>query len=280
MLAIEKNPESQLYLLEFLANFKDPKNIRQRLKTTPFKVLQAIYHITKHNLNRNRPDTYPSKEYIAQVAGCGRRQVTDFINSPDCEIFCEVRREYDLVNKRFCANHYVLKDWVFDWFRLFWRSGMMRNFRNRYDYWLADFTKRVKKWLVPLVNLGKSVKEIYEGVVNKLSTKNLLKGAAGKCLKGADTTYTRTNNDYVSLSNRESETLPLPSVKEFTFLANQVLPRFHLKEADINSVMKSFSLNDIKSGIRIHEHRVKNGFKPNSPVAGIISAITEHRKRQ
>src|SRR5579864_6607239 len=132
---MEENAESQLYLLEFLADFKDPRNQRQRLKTSHFKTLNAIYLFTRHNEKKGRQFHYPSKELLSDMAKIDRSLVTEFITSDEIGIFCEVERQ------KFISNRYKLKEWVYEWFRLFYRSGMMKGMHENYDRWLADFKK-------------------------------------------------------------------------------------------------------------------------------------------
>lgn len=262
-----------LFQLSDLATLINPKNKRIRVKKTPFKVLQAIYQITRTNENKGRHSHYPSKELIAHVAGCGRRQVTEVINAEYFKEFCEVYRDYDIVKKRFKSNRYVLKQEVYEFFGLFWRSGMMKHYRTNWDWWISDFKKRIYNWLIPLLDKGNSVRDILETVMNKLSTKKGLKGAADKCLKGADINPTGLHKDYVLELNRENPVQSLPVFGELTMIGNQMANRFQIKEADINSIMRAFRPIDLKNGYRIHCKRLESGFKPVNPTAAFIDAI-------
>lgn len=276
-----KNPQIQLCLLQALSVYIEPENQRQRIKKSFFKVLQAIYQIMRTNENKGRSEHFPSKELIADVAGCGRRQVTDFVTSTCFSEFCDVQRSYNKEKKRFAPNRYVLKKGIYELFVLFWRSGMMKNFRKNYDWWLSDFKKRIQNWLIPLLENGKTVREIYESVVNKSSMRKCLKGAAGKCLKGAGIKSTRDiHKDSVIRETRYSEPPPLPSFQQMNFIGSQLSTRFLLKDGDINSIFNNFSLKDIKSGYNIHESRIKNGLKPKSQVAAFISAIMKGKENR
>jgi hypothetical protein len=278
MIDIDKNPESQLHIFEFLAEFKNPKNQRKRLKTTPFKTLQAIFQIIQTNINKKRSEHYPSKDLIADVAGICRKEVTEFITSEEIAIFCDVQRHYDTKRKRFESNRYKLKEWVFQWFRLFWRSGMMKHFRKRYDWWLSDFKKRINKWLVPLVQKGHSIKQIYESVVNNLSTEIRLKGAAAKGLKGAGIKPSGIHEAYGTKTNIEQSTNPL--VKEILETVDLLGNRFSLRDGDIRWVTNYLNLNEIRGGITIQDQRLKNGMIPDSPIRAFMSAIKEYKKNK
>lgn len=273
-----ENRQIQLFELLGLSIFIDPKNVRQKTKKTPFKVLNSVYLLTKNNLEKGRTEHYPSKELIADVAGCCRSEVTKFITSEVCEEFCHVHREFDPITKKFKANRYFLKNWVYDWFQLFWRSGMMKHFRTNHKWWISDFKKRIYNWLMPLLDAGKTVKEIYEGFVNKLSTEKPLKRAAVNPLKRADIKPTEYHEAYGTRISREGGVLDLPSMQDFNFIGTQLVTRFGLREGDINSLMRSFNLIDLKRGYNIHNQRLKSGFVPKSPVAAFISAV-QHGKR-
>lgn len=267
MISIESS-ESQLYLFEFLSAFKDHKNIRKRLKTSFFKTLNAIYLITITNERKGREFHYPSKEWIADFAKIDRSMVTEFITSEEVEIFCEVKRS------AFCSNHYFLKDWVYQWFRLFYRSGMMKGLHENYQRWLEDFHKRIKKWLIPLVQAGKKIKEIYESVVNKLSTRKSLKTADDNSLKTAGTkSYEVLTKPMGSEDIEIPPPFSLSSILEMTNFSFEMVNRFFLKEADVNSITKYFNLMEIKSGIILRRQWERNGIKSISPVKTMIGAI-------
>jgi hypothetical protein len=273
-----ENPQIQLFQLLGLALFTNPDNVRAKTSKTYFKVLNAIYLFTKTNLENGLTEHFPCKETLAKKAKCSRSQITRFITSTVCKEFCDIHREYDPETKRYKANRYYLKDWVFDLFRLFWRSGMMKHFQTKYDWWIFTFKKRIYSWLIPLLDAGKTVNQIFAGFVNKLSTENPPKRAAANPLKRADNIPMGNTYTYGTRINRRDEVLNLPSLQAFTFLGNQMITRFGLREGDVNSIMNSFRLIDLKRGYKIHNQRVNSGFVPKSPVAAFISAIEQGRK--
>lgn len=273
--AVLNKPESQLYLFEFLSSFSDMKNVRKRIKPSFFKTLNAIYLITRMNEEKGREFHYPGKELISEFAKVDRSKVTEFITSPEIEIFCDVKRS------AFCSNHYFLKEWVYQWFRLFYRSGMMKGMQENYDQWMKDFQKRLKKWLVPLVQAGKTIRDIYESVVNKLSTKKFLKVAATNPLKGA---AIKSNEVLIKPMGSEdievATPFPIPAIFEYSSAAQELVNRFSLREADANTIMKSFTLLDIKGGLMIRRIWDRNGIKPVSPVKTMIGAIKQAIKNK
>lgn len=279
-----QNQQIELFQLLGLAVYiplKDEdstKKRRNRIKKTPFKVLQGIFQLVQNNLNKKRTEHYPSKELIAEVSGCTRRQVTEFITSEVSKEFVDVFREYDPVTKKFKANRYMLKDWVFDAFRLFWRSGMMKHYQTNWDWWISDFKNRIYNWLIPLLDKGMNFKEIHASVMNKLSTKKSLKGAAANPLKGADIKPTGLHKDYVTRTNGISEPPQVPILQEMTFICNTMVNRFHVKEGDMNRILRYYTPVDVKTGYRIHSEWVNNGFKPKSPAATFVAAIQKGMK--
>jgi len=269
---VDANLEIQLYQFLGLANFVNPNNIRQKISNTPFKVLQAIYLIARTNHSKGREETYPCKETIAKVAGCGRRKVTEFINSPACSEFCEVIREYDHVNKRFRPNRYILKDWVIQLFMLFWRSGMMKNFKTNFEKWRSEFKKRIYKWLIPLVQKGKTLKEIWNGVMNKLSTKRGLIGAAGNGLIGAG--INPTGNKAL----RENEYTEDPIQKSIGQTVGILRDRFHLREGDIHHfVFREKLANTIQCAKELCSRIDKFDWKPKSFVRALQDLINRKK---
>lgn len=265
---MEENQEIQIHLIECLAGFKDPKNERQRLKSSHFKTLNAIYLLIRHNEKKGRQTHYPGKELISDVAKIDRSLVTEFITSKEVELFCEVKRS------AFRSNEYKLKEWVYQWFRLFYRSGMMRGMQDNYNRWLLDFKKRLNRWLIPLIQSGKQIREIYESVVNKLSTINPLKVAARNPLKVAAIHASGGPMKPTGSEDIESfNPFTLPSLMDVVNFSQEMLNRFHLKEGDINSIINSFRLIDIKRGIMIRRSWENNGFKSFSPVRSMIGAI-------
>lgn len=268
MISIEKNPESQLHLLDLISVSINPLGKRKRIKKSSFKILNAIFLWQKRDLELGRNFHFPCKETIATKAKVSRKTVTDFINSEDFKIFCDVYRS------PFRSNQYRLKEWVFDWFRLFWRSGMMKHFHTKYEWWKNDFHKRLHKWLIAQVQEGRTCAEILYAVMNKLSTKKSPKVAAAKPLKVAGTDASQVSH---IPSGSKLDGFALPSIASLFSVADTLSSRFHLQDGDLNMVINSFSLSDLKGGLIIRETYEKRGHKPYSPIASFIHCIQKHR---
>jgi len=273
---VSNDPQIQLLLVEGLAKYIAPDNQRRRISKNPFKVLYSIFLITKTNEEKQRTEHYPSKELIADVAHCARCEVTKVINAPYFKEFCDIQRSFNRETRKYDSNRYVLKRWVYRFFKIFEHSGMMKHFRTKHDWWLSTFLKRCEKWLIPMFEKGNSLKDVYDVVVNKLSTKNMLKPAAAKCLKPADIKSIEVHKAYRTRRTSVTEPPPLPSLQQMTFIGTE-MARFGLKEGDINSIIGSFSLKDLKEGYRIHSQWRSSGCQPKSPAAVFLAAIKKGR---
>lgn len=265
---IDQNEEIQINLLDLLAEFKDQKNRRQRAKSSPFKVLNAIYLITIYNEKKGRQLHYPGKEYIADRAKIDRSLVTKVVTSIDFELYCDVKRA------PFRSNEYKLKEWVFQWFRLFYRSGMMKGLQQNYKRWLQDFQKRLRRWLIPALHAGNSLKDIYDAFVNKLSTRNPLKVAAVESLKvAAMNPAGGSTNPYGLKTNTE---LSDYTVLEFNELHGKMKNRLFLNEGDIRQFTFKNSLGLVKKGVDKLLYRIeKLGWKPISKVRALQKIIND-----
>jgi hypothetical protein len=265
----QENVLENLFLIEFLADFKDPNNKRKRRKTTFFRILNAIYLLTKRNSEKGNEHTFPCKALISDVAKVGRTEVTEFITSEYFSLFCSVRRRKRGDGKN-DSNVYFLKDWVFQWFRLFWRAGMLKGLHVNYSAWFLSFKKRLTKWLVPLVEGGCSIRQIYEGVVNKLSTKKLLKTAAAKSLKAAAIkppgVFIKSNEPrdrFFSFQEQEREARALDS---------QLLS-FTLTNSQVWMIRDKYYLQEIKDAVIIRQQWKDSNFAPSNPLAAMLAAI-------
>lgn len=271
MINIDENTEQQLHILEFLSSFSNPVNKRKRVKKSPFKILNAIYLFTKHNEQKGRQYHYPSFDTIKQMAKCGRRQVSEFINSPEIDLFCDVLRD------TFTSHRYVLKDWVYQWFRLFWRSGMMKNIYTKWKWWHDDFVKRIHKWLIPQVHLGYSIRTIYERFLNRLSTTNSLKGNATNPLKGNTIKPSGISIKPLGIKSNIEGSLH-PAIKELLNIERTLRDRFHLKEGDINRLINSFSLRRLKPACKLNELWIKRGMQIQSPIKVFQTCLNQSKE--
>lgn len=267
-----ENLEIQAFQFLGLASYTNPENVRQRTSESPFRVLNALYLITITNINKGRTETYPCKETIAKVAKCSRSKVTEFINSPAVEEFCHVIREYDHANKRFRANRYVVKQWVINFFQLFWRSGMMKHFKTDYKRWFTTFKKRIYNWLIPLFQKGKTIKEIFDSAVNKLSTKDDLKLAAGSALKVAGI---NPSGDKAY----ENEDTGDPISTEVKNVVGILKNRFHLRDGDIYHFIFREKLCLTIQSIRELCYRIDiKDWKPTNIVRSLQSILNSKKK--
>lgn len=268
--------ETSLYLLECLADsMVNPNGKRARKKKTPFRIINSIYLFTKRMTEKgNSREIFPGKALLAKMSGCSISEVTKFITSKEIDLFCEVKRE------KFKSNTYILKEWVFCFFRLFWRSGMMKEYNKDYDRWIGDFKKRIRKWLVPLLQSGVTMQEIWQSVLNKLSTRNPVKKATTTPLKEPLLSPTEYMKPLGSKLNSEDGISQLPFFVDSLRLANEMKNRFSMREADINTILRGFSLSDVKGGFGVHIQRLQGGLKPKSQVATMIHAIQTYRQNK
>ena len=251
--------EQQLFFVEFLSDFTDPRNERKKVKKTYFKTLYAIYLLTKHNLKRERSTHYFGTTLISETAFCSRCSVSRFLNSPDISLFCEVTKRY------MKTNLYKLHDWVYDFFKLFELSGMMNLYLKKYESWKKTFKLRIRNWLIPLIQKGRQIKAIYEEVMNKLSTKNPLKSYTVNPLKSYSTTSTRFNYTFgvKNIIDIKGRFLPGVEKKEQKEGRKQGLEQERKEHADLgaqlsNAVAFKLSKHVGMSGGDIHQFLFKN----------------------
>lgn len=265
----QENTLENLFLVEFLADYKDPNNKRKRRKTTPFRILNAIYLFVKRNSEKGNEFTFLSKDLIAKIAKVGRASVTEFITSEYFSLFCSVRRRKRGDGKN-DSNVYFLKDWVFQWFRLFWRAGMMKGLHDNYSTWFLSFKKRLAKWLVPLIEGGCTIRQIYEGVVNKLSTKNLLKVAAAKSLKAA---AIKPLGDSLNLKSQEADFFSFEEEERRARSLDSQLLSFNLTSSQVCWLKDKYYLKEITDAVIIRQQWEDNNFAPQRPLAAFLAAI-------
>jgi hypothetical protein len=271
-----ENQEIALHTILGLAHHIDPKNKRLRKKPSFFKTLNAIYIMQIANEKRGRFDNFPDKETLRKNAKISRSLVTKFVTSPWIKDFCVVIRRPNGPNKRFNSNLYRLHEPVYQWFRLMYRSGMMRGMHVDYTQWLADFTKRVNNWLLPLVEEGHTIADIYTRFVNKLSTKKSSKVAAVKPLKVAG--INPPGESMKHSGYQDTESLPLSVTQDFHLAAETLISRFSLREGDVNMVMNSFRLRDIRGTIRLRMSYEERGFVAKSPIKAFMHCMKEYIK--
>ena len=114
--------------------------------------------------------------------------------------------------------------------------------------------------------------------MNKLSTKNKLKGATENPLKGASPTpYGPTH--YMEIEKvREIQPYVNDTLKVQEFLSD----RFQMKDGDIHTMLMRNSLNDLKKAMREGELWLSRGMIINSPpkvFQTIINRVKNERFR-
>jgi hypothetical protein len=271
----EFDTEQQLYLLLILSEFVDPKNIRKKRKTNPFKILNAIYLFTKHAKIKNFKEVFPSYDLLAKMAHCSRKEVAELISSGELDIFCDIQKEY------FKTNRYFLKPWVFKWFEVLYREGFMKWLHEDFKKWRHVFQKRMKKLIMPLIEKGFNIWKISIELLNRLSTKRKLKGDTVNRLKG-DTIKTNSEmKTYVFKTNIvKPPDKPIFDEIDLIFTEHKGLcmvlkDRFNMKIADIYHFIRKNSVCHLRCAVSLLEKRYSTGWRANSPVKALQSILNK-----
>jgi hypothetical protein len=280
-----QNPENQeinLHLLDALIAPKAGIGWRVRSAPTKIKILYQFYQYTKRATFQNWENICPSKEDIAKHACVSRRHVTDFITSPDAELFIDIQRRERLPGtKKYQSNIYRLKPWLIEIFSFYEKTGMMKGFRNDFNAWKKTYHKRFWKWLIPQIQKGLSLKDVVEKkrLVNKLSTGLHVKGAADRTLKGAGIKY--IHSPIKHSGSRSNTQHPIPAVQGLLDVGEVLRTRFFLNEGDINQLLTTVDLRTHKSACRIGLEWLKKGREVRTPVRlyqKCINLVKEARK--
>jgi hypothetical protein len=264
------SPEEQIYLIKFLLEspHKFTGDKRPRSRNVAFKILYQL-HLLQKNVDRGKwCCVYPSTETIAKWADVSQRSVIYFINSTAATCFFKVRRG---INK---SNKYFLNPWVHEMFELLERIGIMKNIKLNFETWKKTFFKRIENALIPEFHKGLSVNE----VMNKLSTKVKVKLHPKKAAKLHPTTLSgNTTHSGFRYNSEEKQTQLYPALNDAINAAGLLGSRFKLQNGDINWLLKTQKLNDLKGGIRVADEWLKNGLLPQSPIRVMMSAIKKHK---
>lgn len=265
----------QANLLLILSEFINPENERKRIRTIPFKVLNSIYLFTKNCQIKKYPEVFPSYDLLAKMSYCSRKEVAEFIESNEIEIFCEVKRE------PFKSNRYYLKQWVFEWFKLFYRFGMMKNLHSNFKKWLSSFKKRMKNFIMPWIEKGFNISQILIELLNKLSTKLNLKGDAVKTLKGdAIKSFTGIKTYVYKTIFEKPPDKPKtdefdPILTDFKKICSVLRDRFNIGISDINQFIKKNSAFRLNFAINLLEKQYQTGWRANSPIKALQNLLNK-----
>lgn len=266
------NDHQNALLIRYLLDPAIPcrgKMQRARYKPVDFKILNAIYQLNKNIINNRWENISCGKRLIAKAAGVSVKAVTEFICGDGLVFFDKTLR-----HKK--TNIYRLEPWVVEIFRFFEKTGMMKGVTKDFEKWRENFLKRIKKWVLPLLEKGETFSSI---LVNNLSMKKRLKGVDPKVLKGASIKSNRDNKAFQG-SRSISEWPPDPILSKFSEIQDTLENKFHIVGGDLVFAMRSFSQNDLKRGIDTMEIWKKRGMEPRSPIKVFMSAISDSRKHR
>lgn len=272
------NQEFYLNLLDALI---DPRVGECRARSAPTKI-KFLYHIFQLEKKRNAESWQYicfSKEDLAKQAKISRRHITDFINSPDAELFVDVvRRGRKKGEKKYQSNIYTLKPWLIKIFEFYEKTGIMRGFRDDFSAWKKTYKKRFLKWVIPQIQKGLSLEQILEKkqVMNKLSTVLNAKGSADSGLKGAGIKYIHRPIKHSGYKSKYEQ--PIPAVQGLLEVGELLRDRFFLQEGDINMLLSRVDLNTHKKACGIGLNWLKNGLNMRSPVRTYQACINKARK--
>lgn len=268
-----ENLQVQLHAIDLLLS---PSMLgkKKKIKKSRIKIIYALHLIHKHNQKRSRPTDFPKLSTIAKIANVSIRTVENFILDPDFELYGSVRRQ------PWVSNEYLLYDWVYEFFDLAERLGMMRGFLTNFEGWKMAFRKRLHACIMPLAEREMCIKEIKDHllarkrVANKLSTKNSVKLQTEDPFKLHPTTPSGLNNN-LRVYNESEQALPI--LKEYEKIAFELGNRYKLQGSDLFSILNQFSLSNLKQGIRLRETYRINGIEARSEIKLMMSCVAKAR---
>lgn len=176
-----------------------PKPKRKRISFTPLEILYQIFLYQK-NVDRGKwTDIHTMKETIASHAGMCRTSITNFFNSKTLgtSFFVGVARNSKRQNGKFQSNRYWLKPGIKEVLIFLERKGFFKGIKKDRLKWRKWFDNRLEKWLIPLLEKGLTLRQIFKGEMNILSTKKHAKLAVVEPAKLAYTTQELTTQRHL-----------------------------------------------------------------------------------
>lgn len=249
-----------LYLIEPVAPRTETSK-RIRSKPTQIKILNALYQLNKNTISGKWTAIAPGKNLIAKAAQVSSDSVQSFINSPDFLLFGEKQERFQ------ATNIYKLHPWVVQLFKFFEVKGMMKNIQTDFKSWRSTFAKRMKKWLLPLLEKGVTIKDI---LAQRLSTKKTLNSTPPPPLK-------------------HPPMKPLPGGDEAPMVtmvkdngALEVLDRLKNKPFSLDQKLKLslFPENIYHTAKEICQIKSAKGFMAKDPLAYFLGIVTKLAKDQ
>jgi hypothetical protein len=253
---------------------------RKRSSFTPLEIVYQLYLYHK-NVDRGRwVDIHPAKETIAAHCGVSRSSITNFINSKiiRTDLFFHVKRG-KRINGRFEANQYALHPKIKKCFSFLERKGFFKGMKKDRVQWRKWFNTRLEKWLIPLLEKGKSLDQILNRDLNRPSTKTDAKLATVKPAKLADTTLKDSLKDLTTLRHTNNPGVaPSSILLEFQELEGQLRDRLFLPEYQVKSFLKSNSFNILSKAVSATIYWTEGEWKPRKMPAFLQHQINEHKR--
>jgi len=250
---------------------RSQKTKRIRTRDTEIKILYAIYQFNKNLKNRGWDCVYPCKRKIAKSAKVSIKAVTKFINDPDFQFFCKKEYRFDEDGYQ-TSNVYFLHPWLIEFFELFEKKGMMKYFTSDFKLWKKNFLERAEAISKVLESKEISLREL---LMNKLSTKNKLKGATQDTLKGASSIKPSGNKAFQGYKSN----IELPVLNDAVEIAGKLVERLSLKEGDVNRFMSFNTLSHLKRAIRRNEEWITNGMEIHYPERAFQKCLNLTKKQ-
>jgi len=258
-------PAEQVEIISLLGLTVDRK-YRYHYGSSKIKILYHLYNFGKGN-----KEIFPECETIAKAVGLSAETVSRFVNSE------EFKKFGFKIWRPFTSNLYKLHPWLIECFKSLEKLGFMKHFRADFEKWRRLWKYRMPKFIQnKLLNIS-TWAQVFEIQIRRTKLRT---NYFDRC--GIETPLrcgtTRSSSSYEGSLKKNPE---FPSCVQNTLMAAQELKnRFQILDGDVNWLINSFGLNDIKGGLRIRETWEKQGIIPNSPIKVFMTAISEHRKNK
>lgn len=246
---IEHDETLQLLLIQNLLTYVKPGNTRQRKILTYFKIVHGLFMLEKNAERKSYDSLYPSFETISKASMCGRRQVSEFVNAPHFQMFCELRHRPSSSKNRKQTHSYKLKPWVTRVLDFFWRNGMMKYYTTDHKKWHSLLLKRIKNGMMPELEKGRTFEQIekddFRVPFKELSTKKTLKGniVKGNCMKPSGIYKPANSSLSISKKNHHHSLYRVPK-------RNSPFSRASTKKAGGGSSFFSYEEKSIEAFLR------------------------------
>lgn len=254
---------------------------RKRISFTPLWIVYQI-HLYQKNVDRGKwKDIHTMKETIAANAGISRTSVTNFFNSKiiGSDLFVGIARYLKRTKGKFQSNRYWLKEGIAEALHFLERKGFFKNFKSDPVKWRKGFEARLESWLIPLLEKGLTLEQIFKG---ELSIRSQLSTAKLSVVEPPKLAYTTLPPEESFTTHRHLDN-PVAiadfEIPEIGILHGKLI-RLDIPKWQIKNFMLHNSLSILSAATDNTIKMTNGGWQPDRMPALLQSNINRYEKRQ